>query len=360
MYFSHIHIYIISIHFLMLNKSHNYYNNTSINNILSSVLLPNLKLIHLHKFSSLIGGPKTGSTKTEKCHNLEIYLSQLDKFVKPLQIVSIDTGLVNFAWSKFVLSDTEKLPSLIQWEKFNLYEKFFNDVIPEGTKFSPSDTSYLTSQLTDFILNGSKTSTNVLFTIERQRLRTNGSKFVTDPILNVNILEHLLFYALQNLNYGNEISCQNRFIVSSDPGRMTNYWLANQRFNSKDSKKLRIKTAMDLLNHCRGNITGKLFTIDSKLSEKISNLKDVTLKNKSGVLFDLLGMNPMINGKRKDDDLADSFLHGLAWSMWIQTYRRLLYEIDQYGGGETFKLSEWIDYNWHHHIELLDSITKKI
>lgn len=336
----------------MLSKYHSYdYGN--INNILSSILLPTLKLTHLHKFSSLIGGPKTGSTKTEKCNNLRIYLSQLIHFTKPLQIVSIDTGLVNFAWSQFLLTDEEKQPLLSRWGKLNLYRKFFNDVIPEDTKFSPLDTSYLTSQLTNFILNESKISTNILYTIERQRLRTNSSKFVTDPILNVNILEHLLFYALKNLSPGHDTPYRNNFVVSSDPGRMTNYWLANQRFNSKDSKKLRIATAVNLLAYSQN--TGNLFKIDSKLSNKMLTLKDNKLESKNGILFDALEMNQMLNGKRKDDDLADSFLHGLSWSMWIQTYRNLLCEIDQ-NGGEIFPLSKWIDFSWHQHIKVLDLI----
>lgn len=337
----------------MINKYH-HNSNKNINNILSSILLPNLKLTHLNKFSSLLGGPKIGSTKLAKCQNLNNYLSQLNQFIKPIQILSIDTGLINFAWTSFTLPDTEGQPLLTQWGKLNLYKKFFNDTPIKETKFSPLDTSYLTTQLTRLILNESNASTNTLYTIERQRLRTNSSKFVTDPILNVNILEHLLFYSLNNLNpLMNNNMYRNISVVSSDPGRMTKYWLANQNFNSKQSKRLRIETVMSLLN--QSNSKDGLFKVATPLYGKISNLKDYKSKNKTGLLFDLLEMNEEVNGKRKDDDLADSLLHGLSWSIWIQTYQKLLNDIDK-DGGEKFKLSEWIDYKWNQHIKVLDSI----
>ncbi|CAL9730234.1 cruciform cutting endonuclease 1, mitochondrial [Monosporozyma unispora] len=314
-------------------------------NIILPILLNDLKLVQLNKISSLLGAIKTGNTKIDKCNNITGYFQTLNKLIEKkndrdgINIMSIDTGIINFAWSYFNLQRNENgIITLSNWNKLNLNEMF---QIHETT-FTPIEMSRLTTQLTKFILMQS--SPNTIYTIERQRLRTNSSKFITEPILNVNIFEHLLFHSLTN---------QNREMISSDPGRMTKFWLANKKhYSTKDSKKLRIETVNNLLKD------GTVFRMMPPLQKQLLPWDGIRKNGRKSItIYDKLQMNERENGKRKDDDLADSLLHGLSWSMWVRNYQQLCNEVMR--SGENLKLDEWIEYHWNEHIKLLDSIQNK-
>lgn len=45
-------------------------------------------------------------------------------------------------------------------------------------------------------------------------------------------------------------------------------------------------------------------------------------------LYTLIENSDTNLGTKKDDDLADSFLHALMWSKWLNNYETLVYEID--------------------------------
>ncbi|CAL9735211.1 cruciform cutting endonuclease 1, mitochondrial [Monosporozyma servazzii] len=315
-------------------------------NILSS-LLNDLKLNQLNKLSSLVGALKSGgagpNTKLQKCIHINSYLLQLNHIINNnsnsnnnsnIHILSIDTGIINFAWSHLNLNLNNGDITLLNWSKLNLLQKF--DRLDTNT-FNPQNMSHLTSNLTEYIL---ATHPNVaLYTIERQRLRTNSSKFITEPILNVNIFEHLLFHSLTNAN---------KFVMSSDPARITKFWLANQlNYSTKDSKRLRIEIVNKLVNSQTG------FQLNKSLNERFFSVGLATSK-RDKKLFDKLQLNEVQNGKRKDDDLADSLLHGLSWSFWLRNCQDLNNEMMK--DGENLKLNEWVEYNWNKHINFLDSI----
>lgn len=309
-------------------------------------LLNDLKLTQLNKLSSLLGAVKAGNTKSQKCGYINSYLSQLTPYLSgsgTIDIFSIDTGIINFSWAQLTLHTLNGRITLVNWNKLNLNDRF--NLLDATT--NPKNMSSLTSQLTSFILSQSPRD-NPLYTIERQRLRTNSSKFITEPILNVNILEHLLFHSLTNAN---------RFVMSSDPARITKFWLANQKqYNAKESKKLRIQIVNTLLSS-QSNVFQLSPSLNDKLSSTASDHPGSKNKRKNHLIFDRLQLNESQNGKRKDDDLADSLLHGLSWSFWLRNYQHLHNEILKDGGN--LKLDQWVEYHWDQHIKLLDSIGSK-
>lgn len=278
---------------------------------IASALEP-LKADKLKALSYLIGS-QHGVTKTQRRLNILKQCKLLEPFrQKPTVVVtSIDSGVTNFAYCALVWH-SNKLPELISWNKIQLENKFLQN---ESLSLLPSQTSSLVNQLTRFIKTDPLLAKSDIVTIERQRTRTTSSRFVTDPIIKVNILEHLLYLSLQRSDFN---------VVSSDPGKMTKFWISQDLATESNatSKRYRIDKVIDFLKDKSS------LTFSKPYETKLNNYIIKTGKTKRFSIFDALQLQETVAGPRKDDDLADSLLHAMCWIHWLKNYRFLCDNID--------------------------------
>lgn len=288
-------------------------------------------------------GSKEGSSKTEIRNNIlyqSTLLHDLNKIREQkgkLDIMAIDMGIENFAYSRFSWSLDDQTPVLTQWGKIRLGEKFLEPGM-KASILQPNVMSELGFNLTKFLTSNSPDA----FVIERQRARTMGSANVFEPILKVNILEHVLFSNLEYrllLERENKYSKQKEYLVkSSDPKRMTDYWcklvptknLLEAKYgrgspkmelkstSSTLTKMLKISLVQSLLQDQLTDKKFNKFTLSTDLQEVFGK----SLESQNFSFFEALSLDDAA-GKNKNDDLADSLLHGLAWLDWIANYQEI-------------------------------------
>ncbi|CAI4034748.1 hypothetical protein SMKI_11G1980 [Saccharomyces mikatae IFO 1815] len=290
------------------------------------------------KSLSFVIGAANGTTKEIK----RTYIQEQCKFLEELRqqkirqgginILSMDAGVSNFAFSKMQLLNDNPLPKLLDWQKLNLEEKFFQNL--KKLSLNPAETSQLVFDLTEYLFESAPIPD--MFTIERQRARTMSSRHILEPILKVNILEQILFSNLENkVKYTNRIQngSKLRYIVrSSDPHRMTSYWcfpreetpVGSKKLKSnKHSKDLRIKLVKKIVSSSilnKGSKDPTELVEFTEIWEK--RIRNALAKKKSFKLCDILEFLDN-SGVKKDDDLADSFLHSLSWIEWIKNYENI-------------------------------------
>lgn len=265
----------------------------------------------LTRLAFLIGA-KQGTKKIIRIENI---IQQIDllkhKQTAPMIITSIDTGIVNCSITS-LRYENDKL-QLLYWDKINLEQKF-ND--GQQLVMTPADTSRITHLFVQELLRNPIINGTNLFTIEKQRTRTMSSRVVTDPIMKLNLVEHLIYDKLSRL--------YNKPIASSDPARMTKFMIPGivSRDPSTNSKRLRI----DLVKSMIFQNSPSLLTLDTSYQSKLSQYKLAKLqrtRTRSDSIFDMLQLKEPINGVRKDDDLTDSLLHAISWAQWFNAYREL-------------------------------------
>ncbi|CAI4617592.1 CIC_collapsed_G0034450.mRNA.1.CDS.1 [Saccharomyces cerevisiae] len=264
----------------------------------------NAKSTQLKSLSFVIGAVN-GTTKEAK----RTYIQEQCEFLEKLRqqkiregrinILSMDAGVSNFAFSKMQLLNNDPLPKVLDWQKINLEEKFFQNL--KKLSLNPAETSELVFNLTEYLFESMPIPD--MFTIERQRTRTMSSRHILDPILKVNILEQILFSNLENkMKYTNKIPNTSKLRYM-------------QRFSNKASEKILSTSILE------GNSTSS-----TKLVEFIgvwnNRIRNALTKKKSFKLCDILEIQDN-SGVRKDDDLADSFLHCLSWMEWLKNYESI-------------------------------------
>lgn len=270
-----------------------------------------------------------------QAHALE-ELSKIKLAKGKVCITSIDLGISNFAYAKFELSSTNDLPKLMDWNKFHLEEQFLQ---PYGEKMSlhPTDTSQVVYDLCEFLT--SQADLPDMFTIERQRARSMSSRAILEPILKVNILEQILFSNLINKTKCHVPNKLDYMVVSSDPQRMTSFWTSfapiigvTEQPNQKDSKDMNPKNSSNRLSKSikidtvKHILQGAVGIGDNKMIQLLGDwearLGSFIPGNPKFKITDCVPLGPTA-GVRKDDDLADSFLHGLAWMEWFKFYEQI-------------------------------------
>lgn len=287
-------------------------------------------------------GAGLGTNKTQIREHIVNHVTALEDLRRrrqdnrALSIVSIDAGVSNFALARFSWSFDQELPSLIDWKKIELNQKFMG---PERVNMSlhPEDTSEVVYGLTQYLT--SELPVPDIYTIERQRARSMSSRAVLEPILKVNILEQLLFSNLRNKVRFTPSSKLNYLVLSSDPQRMTSYWCdltptrkvlgktfpkgseeAQMKISSNRlSKSIKINLVKRILKSALYDEPGKLISLGPGWNQK---LKEVIRGDHKFKLWDCAELGPDA-GAKKDDDLADSFLHGLAWMEWLRAYEEV-------------------------------------
>lgn len=257
-------------------------------------------------------------------------------------LTAIDAGVSNFAYSTFKWYKKDQLPTLVDWNKIDLRQKF----LPSGSgkmSMDPRNTFLVGHQLTEMFT--ADLPLPDMFTIERQRIRSQSSKTVLETVFMSNIMEQILFSNLKN----KQIYCKAnlKYLVnSSSPQRMVQYWCALRSLKSlfqeykgidsnttsegappiesgnqcsKTTKAIRINLVRKILRGSLGLDNYKKCLLTSDWTTKIARQAQA---KKNFKLFDCIETG-IATGTRKDDDLADSFLHGLAWMQWLRTYEEI-------------------------------------
>lgn len=298
----------------------------------------NLKVCHLKQLACIIGS-KQATTRTTRITNILKQAAILEnvrkKWVKNnnISILAIDTGISNFSYALFKMpygdginlsSNSSTEPILVDWNKFQLERKF--GLEEDWTmSLAPEDTYMIASKVTEFLMNMPSFPAN-LYAIERQRTRTMSSSKILEPVLKSNIIEHILFSNLRQLNANKEASYS---VLSSDPQRMVQFWCGStrKRQTAKESKIVRINLVKDIISKSLGVNNGTTIRIGIPTIQVSGKLKDLLCANIKDFdkfsLYKSLGFTSQINGVNKDDDLADSFLHSLAWLQWLYNYRHI-------------------------------------
>ncbi|CCK71444.1 cruciform cutting endonuclease KNAG_0H00280 [Huiozyma naganishii CBS 8797] len=285
-------------------------------------LLPRLKSHTLNELCVALGAG-IGTTKTKRtenilkqCRILHSFKTQYDSKGN-LKISSIDSGVANFAISSVVVNP--RGTEVVHWGKISL-ERAFLQGCPLG--LSPQETYQLVTQLTDHI--AWVTAGTSLYTVERQRTRTGSSRFVTDPVIKVNVLEHLLYFSLKTRGY---------HVESSDPVKIGKLWVPQEIFSGARSKKYRILRALNLVQNC--NSAGNNVQFNERMRKTFTQYNREHAGKRSS-LFDALALDQDgVAGTKKDDDLADSLLHALSWDQWFRTYVELYTRMHEGDPSET-------------------------
>ncbi|SCV02336.1 LANO_0F16930g1_1 [Lachancea nothofagi CBS 11611] len=289
----------------------------------------------LKKLAFSVGSP-IGTTKTSLRDNIVAQCQLLHNLTTIkrehgwISITAVDMGLENFAYCKLQWRTDQTLPTVVEWNKMQLQGPVLNSGVSK-IPFTPRFMAEAGQRLTDILTKDPPH----LFVIERQRTRTMGSAKVPDPILKVNALEHVLYMSLSAKKL--YVKGFEYMVESSDPRRMTNFWCqlvpVKEVLDSKygpDSPKARLKaTSSTLTKMLKIGLVKSLllqqspqaFTLTSELEQKLTSYRHKNPQKKLD-LFQFLDLGDGA-GKPKEDDLADSLLHGVAWLKWLKTFEEL-------------------------------------
>lgn len=250
-------------------------------------------------------------------------------------------------------------PKVVDWKLINV-EQFLKDVevarygeamTSKGwAKYGPEQMSFIAHNLATKLLSPVENKKNIptVVLIERQRFRSGGSANVFESTIKVNLLETALYTAL---HYNRDVVN----VFSMDPSKVITYLKRvyhvdpekalieeKEKKNAKDSKKKqnvyklrkewKIEVAAEILKHngygvktdnrsgivvpcppveltksviAQSAWTSVINSIDKPIDFFVPE-NDTAVKPKK----------KRASKKEKSDDLADSFLQGIAWIDW--------------------------------------------
>ncbi|AMD20913.1 HDR171Wp [Eremothecium sinecaudum] len=290
----------------------------------------------LKKVAILVGADCSGTKPTivaalEKQIKLLNPLLQTQKQQGHLSIAAMDMGIVNFAHCR-LLWHKGAPPKLIDWQKQPLNEH----INPNWTKAKKTSMEpYTMWKIAQSVTTQLRSEDTDLYLIERQRGRTAGRPNVPERILQVNILEHILFSNLMTISSNEKTPF---YIRSSSPRKMVDYWCGilpeevqrkvlevHNTIGKRDgfSKKLRVCLVRSLLakqfenndsSSLKMQLSDTMYKLFEKHSENISTFDISHTLNPKTYKYKKL---------QKNDDLADALLHGLSWVDWINNFSRI-------------------------------------
>lgn len=313
--------------------------------------LSKLKLTQLKVLSTLLGLPSSGtkSVLLEGIIQASTAVGALGSKISrssPLVVKSVDMGvrnlsLVNLHAPSLVSGSLQAGAShekygkmgISQWKRLDVEKGFRPDSwSPEVSSFDVDRLAVIAHALVrrEFVLNTpgenvckSKSHWPDVILIERQRFRSGSSASTLEWTIRVNMLENMLHAILHTLAPPETV-----VVASINPKAVLNYWIqrtgtAREEKGYKETKAFKTRLAAAVL--------GLHYP-----SRPLLNKKNIPMLDISGLElatapcgFDILDTESkdvvqiLGSAKVKDDDLADSFLQGLAWLEWIEGRRQL-------------------------------------
>lgn len=286
-------------------------------------LLLRLKLSQLKPLSILLGSCKSlifqrvcliihlasVGTKSQLVDNL-LRASNEGAKKSPFSVLSVDMGVRNLAFCQLQIPKVGSQVQVSNWARLDIEKEFRPASWPESlSSFDPERLAQITYDLVQSkFLNAATRKLPDVVLIERQRFRSGSSAAILEWTVRVNMLENMLHAILYaNSQQGGIGNCN---IYGIQPKRVLNYWrqeVDQDRIqvadrsdsNYKETKELKTQIAVSL----------------------IQNPKRFDFSSDSSAARDQL-----LGGKGKNDDIADAFLQGLAWTEW-QKNREILRDI---------------------------------
>ncbi|GMM33094.1 cruciform cutting endonuclease [Saccharomycopsis crataegensis] len=269
---------------------------------------------------------------------------------KDVRLLSIDLGIKNFSYCKFVLpkGDYNTVPEVYDWSKLNVFDYYNNKSAQKPGEitatliddYTPNRFSEIAYHIATELVMAEENPIDVIL-IEQQRSRTTGSSAVQEWTLRVNMLEHMLYSTLFTLKQSHT-GLNGLQLVTSSPKRMSDYFIncknesheenPTKRQKSSVIKRQRIKLVenwIDKIQFRRSEFPHNTpFIFQQTFGKKLKN-NDPTpkvQKRQSKYIFDLIMADKHMKGRQKSDDLVDSLLHGVSWFSWMKN-RMILRDI---------------------------------
>lgn len=308
-------------------------------------LLKSLKVAQLKELLAAIGSRTTG-TKDQLTTRLEsdLHRPKLAKLAQyrnpePTRIVSIDMGIKNLglcvADISFAKSDagagsgTTARMRVDRWQRLNLVGANGPGADAEDADgaggFSPAALSAVAVRLVRDELLPHRPAAVL---VERQRWRSGGRAAVAEWTLRVNALEAMLWAVFRALGPGPQAPVDGRDeqrrpgpeLHAVSPARVAAFWLPGLRRVEKKAK-------VDLVRASAAR--GALGAVEVRFGEDAADVAQGF--GAAGGRARRRDVDGTVTGRRKLDDLADSFLQAGAWAAWEANRRSLLEE-----GAENF------------------------
>lgn len=314
--------------------------------------LSKIKLTQLKVLSTLLGLPSSGTKSVLlegiiKASTAAGALGSKISRSSPIVVKSVDMGvrnlsLVNLHAPSFVSESLQAEAShekygkigISQWKRLDVEKGFRPDSwSPEVSSFDVDRLAVISHALVrhEFALNVPgenvcKTNSHWpdVILIERQRFRSGSSASILEWTIRVNMLENMLHAILHTLAPPETV-----VVASVNPKAVLNYWIqrtgtAREEKGYKETKAFKTRLAAAVLG------------LHYPSQPPLLNKKNIPMLDISGLElatapcgFDILDTESqdvaqiLGSAKVKDDDLADSFLQGLAWLEWIEGRRQL-------------------------------------
>jgi Mitochondrial resolvase Ydc2 / RNA splicing MRS1 len=233
------------------------------------------------KIEAISTGVQTSGTKAEVLNRIisqynavfSPYVTTANLKIVPESVISIDVGYRNLAFAH-VTKDNQ----VLRWQRVDL------DIDNHHPSHSAiSVTRFVRQQLL------TKREKECAIVIERQRFRSMGGHSVLEHTLRVNMVEAMLWSALQCMT-GPEMAKEAINAIAVEK-----YWSMTEpdfsTLSSADSKtasRSKKKRSQDLVTHW----------LDSNALDCSSSLR------------------AMFSAEKKKDDLSDSLIQGVAWLNW--------------------------------------------
>ncbi|VVT49641.1 uncharacterized protein SAPINGB_P002370 [Magnusiomyces paraingens] len=249
----------------------------------------------------------------------------------------------------------EESPHLIYWDRLDLDTMYKGEIAINGWEpYGPAHISYIAQNLLhDQVLMNTHDADDIVLLLERQRFRSGGASQVLEWTLRVNMLEIALFSGAttvrsNSLHNGGNSKRNGKgvtgiHVYSIAPKRVVGYWreqfpmleVQDSGNSYRDNKQWKINVAARVLSKSQdqGNDNGKgvirstflIPHVENSVTEQVrvikeagwGSFKEERIRNEETL--------KIIKEKKEDkkikktskkikvDDLADSFLQGLAW-----------------------------------------------
>jgi cruciform cutting endonuclease 1 len=346
-----------------------------------------LKLSQLKALSTSLGLPSSGTKsvlletilRASTTANTQIannnsrpgpfVVKSVDMGVRNLSLVNLHSSLPEAsANTESKLKNVGKI-GISQWKRLDVEKGFRPDAwTPDISSFDVERLATIAHALVqrEFLLPGtdgfsgeqarqralsSPTSWPDVILIERQRFRSGSSASILEWTIRVNMLENMLHAILHTLAPPGTV-----VVASVNPKAVLAYWMlrtgaARTAKGYKETKAFKTQLAAAILDS-QGPKTqttqGLKASSESKmlLFDNLSGLKLETAPHGFDLLdYDSRGVAQVLGAaKVKDDDLADSFLQGLAWLEWMHGRQRLAAVVRAQGSSDNMTTTALADF----------------